>query len=119
MSKCDKCEFKNKGYGENPCTVCSSNPTFEEKFKETKSEPVSAEYYIDTLCGDLQVQDRDVNLNHVKNAFKAGEANNEFRHRPQQTFKEWMKENSKIKDAYRIKAHLETWEASEKNRGYE
>ena len=60
--------------------------------EEIKDKPVSAEEWgIATYGNTAEIQLRNFNTLEMVGAFKAGEANNELRHQPKQTFKEWWK----------------------------
>jgi len=47
--ECENCEFKEKGYGEPPCSVCSLNPCLDDRFKQAKKELASFQAWTDSL----------------------------------------------------------------------
>jgi hypothetical protein len=88
--------------------------------EEIKDEPVSAEESLRTTTNEM-AKENDVRFMSVGfscgflNGFKAGEANNELRHRPQQSFDEWWDESYSSKDeSFKFNMSL-AWQASAKN----
>ena len=104
--------------GEELKTYGSGNPAIDsipsDWLEEIKDEPVSAEDY-------EAVQRIDGNRYNMTMAeicirsFKAGEANNELRHRPKQTYREWWEKQNRI---ILFSTGEEIWQAAERNRGH-
>lgn len=69
---------------------------FGDWLEEIKAEPVSAEEW-SKANAEKMWKGHNFLLTEIEfgiNTFKAGEANERLRHRPQQTFDEWCKENN-------------------------
>ena len=96
--------------------------------EEIEEGPVSArdwvidKYDLDGTCErDLLTKNIDCNGFDCVEIYEAGAADNELRHRPQQTFREWEKDQCvALQTLMRnySNAFNEVWNASEKNRGF-
>lgn len=85
--KCHKCKHREKLTTEAPCNDCKYSPVAEnDYYEEAQDKPVSAHEWWNNNpdCFGSGTRYKGFLV-----GFKAGEANNELRHRPQQTFDEW------------------------------
>jgi hypothetical protein len=83
--------------------------------EEIKDEPVSAEDWVKStdecspcLGENVDCKDCSFTFKNMTEAFKAGEANNELRHRPQRSFEEWI---GGVLPSWDMEDHKPAWDS--------